>query len=282
MAPVSAVVVPRSSRPVIWGWANDGRGRLTSGVRLRLRRAPERPGVPAPAGPVVLVLPARDEGARIGAVIDRLPGDVLGHPTHCIVVDDGSADDTVEVASRTARSSSSTARAGASAPPCAPGSGRPVGLAGRPSWRSATPTASTTRPSWRALARTARSTGGADYVVGSRFSGSIGRMLPHRRLGNTPADAWRCASSPGDRSPTARAATAPCRRGRPPSASIAHDYNYAQVLTLDLLGPGLPLRRGADHVLVPRGWPVVRAPRALPAGGRAGGVAHRAASPATA
>ena len=37
-----------------------------------------------------------------------------------------------------------------------------------------------------------------------------------------------------------------------PTAEIVHDYNYAQVLTLDLLGKGLRLRRGADQLRLPR------------------------------
>jgi glycosyltransferase involved in cell wall biosynthesis len=77
----------------------------------------------------------------------------------------------------------------------------------------------------------------ADYVVGSRFAGSIGWMLPHRRLGNrilTLIVRW-IAGEPitdgqsGYRALSARAAT---------EAVIAHDYNYAQVLTLDLLARG--------------------------------------------
>ncbi len=51
--------------------------------------------------------------------------------------------------------------------------------------------------------------GRADYVVGSRFAGTIDSMLLRRRVGN-----------------------------RVLSATIAHDYNYAQVLTLELLGKG--------------------------------------------
>ena len=80
--------------------------------------------------------------------------------------------------------------------------------------------------------------GEADYVVGSRFVGRIEHMRPHRRLGNlvlTPAAALR---RPAAASPTARAATGPCRAPPPRDAEIVHDFNYAQVLTLDLLAKG--------------------------------------------
>jgi len=80
-------------------------------------------------------------------------------------------------------------------------------------------------------------TGRADYVVGTRFGGEIRRMLPHRRVGNrvltrllaTVARTRITDGQSGYRALSGRAAR---------SASIVHDYNYAQVLTLDLLGKG--------------------------------------------
>ena len=74
-------------------------------------------------------------------------------------------------------------------------------------------------------------------MVGSRFSGRIERMKPQRRLGNrvlTAGLAW-VARRPltdgqsGYRALSAEAAAAP---------GSSHDYNYAQVLTLDLLSRG--------------------------------------------
>nr|MBA2532729.1 glycosyltransferase family 2 protein [Nocardioidaceae bacterium] len=80
--------------------------------------------------------------------------------------------------------------------------------------------------------------GAADYVVGSRFAGTIDVMRPHRRAGNVALTAWvRWMTRRGDLtdgqsgyrafSPAAAAA-----------AEVVHDYNYAQVLTLDLLAKG--------------------------------------------
>jgi glycosyltransferase involved in cell wall biosynthesis len=79
--------------------------------------------------------------------------------------------------------------------------------------------------------------GRADYVVGSRFAGRINRMRVSRRLGNkilTAVLAWIARipitdGQSGYRALSSKAATA---------AEIVHDYNYAQVLTLDVLGKG--------------------------------------------
>jgi glycosyltransferase involved in cell wall biosynthesis len=86
--------------------------------------------------------------------------------------------------------------------------------------------------------------GRADYVVGSRFAGRIERMHAHRRLGNvilTRLVRWtaRLAVTDGQsgfRALSARAAA---------DVTVAHDYNYAQVLTLDLV------RRGYRYAEVP-------------------------------
>jgi len=204
-------------------------------MRLRLRRGPERPPVPVAAGPIVLVLPARDEGARIGAVIDRLPAEVLGRPTRCIVVDDGSVDDTAAVA------------AGRGAAVVRHERSAGLGAAVRDGLRAALADGAAVvafcdadgeyDPSELAHLVAPILDGRADYVVGSRFAGSIGHMRPHRRLGNRLLTAILrvIAREPitdgqsGYRALSARAAA---------EARIAHDYNYAQVLTLDLLARG--------------------------------------------
>jgi glycosyltransferase involved in cell wall biosynthesis len=194
---------------------------------------------------VVLVLPARDEAARIGAVIDRLPAEVLGHPTRCLVVDDGSTDDTVEVA----RSRGAIV--------VKHGSSRGLGAAVRTGLRAAVgldPAAvafcdadGEYDPAALADLVAPLAAGRADYVVGSRFTGSIGRMLPHRRLGNrlltlglrVVARQPITDGQSGYRALSARAAAA---------CEIAHDYNYAQVLTLSLWGAGI------DPLEVPIGY----------------------------
>ena len=49
-------------------------------------------------GPVVLFLPAYNEGPRIASVLARAPRQVLGRPVHLLVIDDGSTDDTSSAA----------------------------------------------------------------------------------------------------------------------------------------------------------------------------------------
>jgi glycosyltransferase involved in cell wall biosynthesis len=46
------------------------------------------------ARPLVLVLPARNEERTVGDVVARTPAEVRGRPVHVVVVDDGSRDAT--------------------------------------------------------------------------------------------------------------------------------------------------------------------------------------------
>jgi glycosyltransferase involved in cell wall biosynthesis len=204
-------------------------------MRFRLHHGPDRPPAPLRDGPVILVLPARNEADRIGAVIDRLPAEVLGRPTRCLVVDDGSTDDTVEQA--TARGAIVVRH----------GIGRGLGAAVRTGLEAAVGHGAAAvafcdadgeydpAELERLVAPLAR--GEADYVVGSRFAGSIGHMRRHRRLGNrlltlalrSVARERITDGQSGYRALSARAAA---------ECEVAHDYNYAQVLTLDALARG--------------------------------------------
>jgi glycosyltransferase involved in cell wall biosynthesis len=79
--------------------------------------------------------------------------------------------------------------------------------------------------------------GRADYVVGSRFTGEIRSMRVHRRFGNIVLTRLLslCARRRlSDGQSGYRALSADAAR----DATIIHDFNYAQVLTLDLLGKG--------------------------------------------
>ena len=79
--------------------------------------------------------------------------------------------------------------------------------------------------------------GKADYVVGSRFLGDIEFMRPHRRFGNHVltkilsliARRKITDGQSGYRAFSPRAAA---------SAEVIHDFNYAQIITLDLLAKG--------------------------------------------
>ena len=182
----------------------------------------------------MLFLPARDEAPRLAAVLERAPATVLGRPVLLVVVDDGSTDGTADVA----RS------AGAKV---VDAGGRGLGHAVRVGLAEAVVLGAAVvafcdadgeyDPAELPLLAGSVLDGHADYVVGSRFAGRIGRMHAHRRFGNrvlTAGVRW-CTRLPvtdgqsGFRALSGEAAAA---------AAVAHDYNYAQVLTLDLVAKG--------------------------------------------
>jgi glycosyltransferase involved in cell wall biosynthesis len=204
--------------------------------RLRLPRdiAELRPA-PLGDGPVALILPAHDEAGRVERVVRRLPPAVRGRPTRCIVVDDGSADGTSAAAAAAGaivvrhphqRGLGAAVRAGLAA---ALGAGAAV-IAFCDADGEYAP---------EELERVAAPIldGRADYVVGSRFTGTIEHMRPLRRIGNlalTWALRWSARTPLTDGQSGYRALSAEAAA----AAEIVHDYNYAQVLTLDLVGKG--------------------------------------------
>ncbi|HWC66474.1 MAG TPA: glycosyltransferase [Acidimicrobiales bacterium] len=204
--------------------------------RLRLpRRSIPRAAGPVGDGPIVLVLPAHDEAARVAAVVRRLPATVATRPTRCIVVDDGSSDDTA----REAEAAGATVVRHAN--------NRGLGAAVRTGFTAALDAGAAVvafcdadgeyAPEELERVVTPIIDGSADYVVGSRFRGTIEHMRPHRRLGNlvlTGALRWSARAPITDGQSGYRALS----REAGAAAEIAHDYNYAQVLTLDLLGKG--------------------------------------------
>ena len=227
-------------------------------LRLPASVGPERPGgdqlrgiatiagaaVPAvdATAPVVLFLPAHDEEAAVAAVVRRVPTQIAGHPVVCVVIDDGSTDRTADRAREAGAEVVSLGRNH--------GLGAVVryGLA-EGLRRGAVAVAfcdadGEYAPEELPMLVAPILVGRADYVVGSRFAGSIGRMLPHRRLGNRVLTAalrfvTRTPISDGQsgyRALSRRAAA---------HAQVIHDFNYAQVLTIDLLA------RGARYAEVP-------------------------------
>jgi glycosyltransferase involved in cell wall biosynthesis len=206
-------------------------------VPLRLPAPPDSP-TPGPAagpGPVVLFLPAHDEEATIAAVVERVPELVLGRRVECLVVDDGSSDRTAELATR------------AGAAVLGTGANRGLGAAVRHGLAAAVRRGAAAvafcdadgeydpRELDRLVAPILE--GRTDYVVGSRFAGEIRRMLPHRRVGNrllTRLLGWVARAPIGDGQSGYRALSWAAAA----DAEVVHDYNYAQVLTLDLLAKG--------------------------------------------
>jgi glycosyltransferase involved in cell wall biosynthesis len=185
--------------------------------------------------PIVLVLPALDEAGTIASVVRRAPAEIDGHPVEVVVVDDGSSDGTAALAA--------AAGADVVSHECRRGLGAAVRTGLEDARRRGAIVAAFCdadgeyAPEELARLVAPLLSGRADYVVGSRFDGTIRRMRLHRRLGNRLLTWWlrglsRAPISDGQSGYRALSANALC------AAEIAHDYNYAQVLTVDLLGKG--------------------------------------------
>lgn len=207
--------------------------------RLRLPATlPEGPAEPQladNAAPVVLFMPAFNEEEAVGQCIGRAPAEVLGHRVDVLVIDDGSHDNTVSVARE------------AGAEVVELGVNHGLGAAVREGFAAG-------------IARNAAAIvfcdadgeyppeelanlvapildGSADYVGGSRFLGDIEYMRPHRRFGNivlTKVLSVVARRKITDGQTGYRAFSYDAAK----NAEIIHDFNYAQVLTLDLLAKG--------------------------------------------
>lgn len=218
-----ALVVPA---PGYWG-------------RWRLPREIPAPPPQQPVAlhaPIVVFLPAHNEEAAVAQVVARIPPRIEGHPVRVLVIDDGSTDATAARARA----------AGAHVLTQHPNQG--LGAAVRRGLRAAAehhPAAGVYldadgeySPEDIAAVVGPVLRGRADYVVGSRFAGQIDTMLPHRRLGNVVLTRWlRWVSRRRDLTDgqSGFRAFSPAALAH---AEVIHDYNYAQVLTLDLLGKG--------------------------------------------
>lgn len=213
-------------------------------------RAPERsvgecllcgdPEAPAPPSteteePVVVVLPVLDEALTVAGVAGRVPTEVGGHPVEVVVVDDGSTD-----------SSAAAARA-AGITVVAHGRRRGLGAAVRTGLAEARLRGAVAAAFLDAdgeydpaeLGKVVEPvlSGSADYVVGSRFKGTIESMLLRRRAGNRVLTVLTSALA-GRRLSDAQSGFRALGREALASATVSHDFNYAQVLTLELLGKG--------------------------------------------
>ena len=190
--------------------------------------------------PLVVVVPAKDEEATIGELLDRVRRiRVPGHETVPIVVDDGSTDRTASIAR--ARGAVVVGHQ----------ENRGLGAAVRTGLRAAVEAGAPVIAYLDAdleyfpedVPRLVEPVlaGRADYVLGSRFLGSDGAtrgMKLHRRLGNfafTALVALLARRGLSDAQTGMRAFS----REAAARAEIIHDYNYAQVLTLDLLRKGM-------------------------------------------
>ena len=205
------------------------------------------------ATPVVVVfIPAHDEEATVGGVVRRAPAEVLGHPVR------RGGRRRLDRRHRRSRRAAG-ARVQSSAPT---GAGRrgahagwPWASAGAPRRCSSTPTASTPRGARPLVAPILD--GRADYVVGSRFAGEATRaMRPHRWLGNRVLTRARCSCGAGACGPHRRQSGYRALSAVPQRpAEVIHDFNYAQVLTLDLVAKGFRYAEVPDHLPLPPARP---------------------------
>ncbi|MGF1471571.1 MAG: glycosyltransferase family 2 protein [Rubrobacteraceae bacterium] len=186
-----------------------------------------------------VVVPAKDEAATIGELLSRINRvEIPGFELQVFVVNDGSEDRTAEIArDQGAEVISHSQNLG-------------LGAAVRTGLREAVAAGASIIayldadleyfPHDIPILVEPVLAGRADYVLGSRFRGGVRGMKLYRRLGNYAFTAllvlltgrWMTDGQTGMRAFSREAAAA---------AEIIHDYNYAQVLTLDLLRKGFSM-----------------------------------------
>jgi glycosyltransferase involved in cell wall biosynthesis len=185
---------------------------------------------------IAVVVPAKDEGATIGALLDGISEvSIPGHDLHPIVVDDGSTDATAAIAR------------GWGAEVVVHPENRGLGAAVRTGLRAAVASGAVAVAYLDADLEYSPGdipkllepvlSGRAGYVLGSRFRGGVRGMRLYRRAGNyafTALLVLLTGTSMTDGQTGMRAFS----REAADRAEIVHDYNYAQVLTLDLLRKG--------------------------------------------
>ena len=185
---------------------------------------------------LVVVVPAKDEEATIGELLDRVREvQVPGCELRPIVVDDGSIDRTAEIArERGADVVSHPENRGLGAAVC-------TGLRTAVE-RGADAVAYLDAdleyyPEDIPCVVEPVLAGRADYVLGSRFLGGVRGMKLYRRIGNY-AFTLLLALLTRRRMTDGQTGMRAFSREAAAAAEVIHDYNYAQVLTLDLLRKG--------------------------------------------
>ena len=189
---------------------------------------------------LAVVVPAKDEEETIGKLLERISTvRVPGHELRAFVIDDGSGDRSAEIAEAKGATVVRHPR------------NRGLGAAVRTGLLKAVEADATAVayldadleyfPEDIPLLVEPVLAGRADYVLGSRFRGGVRGMKLYRRLGNYFFTALlvvltRRFMTDGQTGMRAFSREAADR------AEIIHDYNYAQVLTLDLARKGFRIK----------------------------------------
>jgi hypothetical protein len=220
----------------------DARGRPL----VPVRDAAVAAAAPTGGRRCLAVIPAKDEAAAIGGVVAGIPASACGMGVDTLVIDDGSVDDTAQIARAAGAEVISNPRpAGlgaavrqALAEARERGYDAAVYLDGDGEYEPA--------DFERVLAPVAR--GRAEYVVGSRFLGRREGMAWHREIANRLTSALLGTLMGGTVVSDGQSGYRAFGRRALEAARIRHDYNYAQVLTLSLWGAGI------EPVEVPIGY----------------------------
>jgi hypothetical protein len=213
-------------------------------------------GPPASAR-ALAVITAHDEEETIAAIVGGLPRDVQDVPLDVLVVDDGSTDATA------ARAAAAGARV------LSHGRNRGLGAALRSGLAVARDDGYAAAvyldgdgeydPGQAARVLAPVLAGRAEYVVGSRFLGRREGMTWHRSLANRALSALLGALLGGRVITDGQSGCRAFGRRALERLEIAHDYNYAQVLTVDLHAKGIdPLEVPIDYARRRNGRSFVR------------------------
>ena len=188
---------------------------------------------------LAVVIPAKDEEATIGELLDRIGGvRVSGCQLRAVVVDDGSVDRTAKIARERG------------AVVVRHPENRGLGAAVRTGLRAAVERGADAVAYLDAdleyypedIPRLVEPVlaGRADYVLGSRFLVGVRGMRHYRRVGNLVFTLLLVLLT-RRRMTDGQTGMRAFSREAAAAAEIIHDYNYAQVLTLDLLRKGFVL-----------------------------------------
>ena len=189
--------------------------------------------------PLAIIIPAYNEADNLPSTLSRIPRGKL-HNAEVIVVDDGSSDGSAEIASRH----------GAEVVVSHPRN-RGLGAALRTGLQTAREMDARAAvyidadgeypPEQIPDLLAPIENGEADYVLGSRYLGAREHQPFSRMIGNR-VFTWLLCLASGRRITDGQTGFRAFSRRALECAEIIHDYNYAQVLTLDLLKKGMRLK----------------------------------------